>query len=117
MEIRCVGSGERVSAEVRFQTCIALHEGQSTVLVDCGSTSLVALKARGVSTPAEIDAVVITRLHGDHFGGLPFLILDGQFQPADPASGTPVTPHGCRPCALSLPVRSCSLARLLLSIG
>jgi ribonuclease BN (tRNA processing enzyme) len=29
--------------------------------------------------PGEVDAVVITHLHGDHFGGLPFLVLDGQF--------------------------------------
>lgn len=48
------------------------------MLVDCGTTSLVALKAQGVD-PASIDAVAVTHLHGDHFGGLPFLILDGQF--------------------------------------
>jgi ribonuclease BN (tRNA processing enzyme) len=29
--------------------------------------------------PGSIDAVAVTHLHGDHFGGLPFLILDGQF--------------------------------------
>jgi ribonuclease BN (tRNA processing enzyme) len=48
------------------------------VLVDCGATSLVALKAQGLE-PAAVDAVAVTHLHGDHFGGLPFLILDGQF--------------------------------------
>src|SRR5262249_17999254 len=30
--------------------------------------------------PATISAVALTHLHGDHFGGLPFLILDGQFR-------------------------------------
>ena len=29
--------------------------------------------------PSEIGCVLLTHLHGDHFGGLPFLILDGQF--------------------------------------
>ena len=48
------------------------------LLVDCGATSLVALKAQGLD-PGAVDAVAVTHLHGDHFGGLPFLILDGQF--------------------------------------
>jgi ribonuclease BN (tRNA processing enzyme) len=30
--------------------------------------------------PTTIDAVALSHLHGDHFGGLPFLILDGQFR-------------------------------------
>ncbi len=30
--------------------------------------------------PNQIEAVLVTHLHGDHFGGLPFLVLDGQFR-------------------------------------
>jgi ribonuclease BN (tRNA processing enzyme) len=48
------------------------------MLVDCGTTSLAALRSQGID-PATVGAVAITHLHGDHFGGLPFLILDGQF--------------------------------------
>ncbi|MEU1191264.1 MBL fold metallo-hydrolase [Streptomyces sp. NPDC005859] len=29
--------------------------------------------------PAEVDAVVVSHLHGDHFGGIPFLIPHRQF--------------------------------------
>jgi ribonuclease BN (tRNA processing enzyme) len=47
-------------------------------LIDCGASSLIALKRAAVD-PNEIDAILITHLHGDHFGGIPFLILDGQF--------------------------------------
>jgi ribonuclease BN (tRNA processing enzyme) len=30
--------------------------------------------------PASVEAVLVSHLHGDHFGGLPFLLLDGQFR-------------------------------------
>ena len=48
------------------------------MLVDCGTTSVLGLKSLGFD-PNSVSAVVISHLHGDHFGGLPFLILDGQF--------------------------------------
>jgi ribonuclease BN (tRNA processing enzyme) len=47
-------------------------------LVDCGSTSLAALKSQGLD-PGTVDVVALSHLHGDHFGGVPFLVLDGQF--------------------------------------
>ena len=52
------------------------------VLLDCGATSLVALKRADVD-PNTIDAVVVTHFHGDHAGGIPYLILDGQFRRRD----------------------------------
>ncbi len=48
------------------------------MLLECGATSLTALKRCGLD-PGEVRTVVVSHLHGDHFGGLPFLILDGQF--------------------------------------
>jgi ribonuclease BN (tRNA processing enzyme) len=48
------------------------------VLLECGATSLTALKRCGLD-PGEVAAVFVSHLHGDHFGGLPFLVLDGQF--------------------------------------
>ena len=48
------------------------------MLLDCGATSLPALRRCGLD-PGGIAAVFVSHLHGDHFGGLPFLILDGQF--------------------------------------
>jgi ribonuclease BN (tRNA processing enzyme) len=78
VEISFVGSGDAFGNGGRFQTCIRLHGDEYTALVDCGATSLTAMKAQHVD-PGEVDAVLLSHLHGDHFGGLPFLVLDGQF--------------------------------------
>ena len=78
VDIRFVGSGDAFGTGGRFQTCIRLQADGFTALVDCGATSLTAMKAQELD-PGEVDTVVISHLHADHFGGLPFLILDGQF--------------------------------------
>ena len=46
-------------------------------LIDCGASGLISMKRWGVS-PAAVDAILLTQLHGDHFGGIPFFILDAQ---------------------------------------
>src|SRR2546430_14982978 len=78
MRVRFAGSGDAFGSGGRWQTCIHVSGEGQVVLVDCGATSLTALKAQGLD-PGAVDAVAVTHLHGDHFGGLPFLILDGQF--------------------------------------
>ena len=80
MNLRFIGSGDAFGNGGRFQTCFLLEDpGADSVLIDCGATSLTALKAAG-KDPNDIAVVVLSHLHGDHFGGLPFLILDGQFR-------------------------------------
>lgn len=72
-----LGSGDAFGSGGRFQTCILVESGGTRFLIDCGASSLVAMKARGVN-PATVSDVLISHLHGDHFAGLPFLILDAQ---------------------------------------
>jgi ribonuclease BN (tRNA processing enzyme) len=55
-----------------------LETAKAVLIVDFGASSLVALKARKLD-PNRIDGIVLSHLHGDHFGGLPFLLLDAQF--------------------------------------
>jgi ribonuclease BN (tRNA processing enzyme) len=74
-----VGSGDAFAGGGRFQTCFHLGaDGTDPLLIDCGATTLIALKRMGID-PASIGHVALTHLHGDHFGGLPWLVLDGQF--------------------------------------
>lgn len=78
LTVQFAGSGDAFGTDGRFQACISLRWEQSHVLLDCGASSLIALKRLGVD-PRSIDVVVVSHLHGDHFGGIPFLILDQQF--------------------------------------
>jgi len=74
-----VGSGDAFAGGGRFNTCLHLEaDGTEPLLLDCGASSLIALKRLSID-PASIGHVALTHLHGDHFGGLPWLILDGQF--------------------------------------
>jgi ribonuclease BN (tRNA processing enzyme) len=77
MKLTIVGSGDAFGSGGRFNTCFWLETANGTLLVDCGASSLVALKARGLDH-ARVDGIVLSHLHGDHFGGLPFLLLDAQ---------------------------------------
>jgi ribonuclease BN (tRNA processing enzyme) len=78
VRVRFLGSGDAFGSGGRLQTCILLEAEGLRCLVDCGASSLIALK-RAAIDPNDIETVLITHLHGDHFGGLPFLVLDGQF--------------------------------------
>ena len=78
VELQFVGSGDAFGSGGRFQTCLLLSGAGEPLLIDCGASSLIALKRARVD-PSEIGSVLLSHLHGDHFGGVPFLILDGQF--------------------------------------
>jgi ribonuclease BN (tRNA processing enzyme) len=77
--LRFLGSGDAFGSGGRLQTCLYLSGAPAgPVLVDCGASSLVGLK-RAAIDPRTLQWVLVTHLHGDHFAGLPFLVLDGQF--------------------------------------
>lgn len=76
--VRFIGSGDSFGSGGRLQTCILVDDDGWRCLLDCGASSLIGLR-RAEIDPASIDAIVVSHLHGDHFGGLPFLMLDAQF--------------------------------------
>jgi ribonuclease BN (tRNA processing enzyme) len=77
MRLTIFGSGDAFSSGGRFNACFQVETAKAAILIDCGASSLVALKARGID-PNHLDGVILSHLHGDHFGGLPFLIMDAQ---------------------------------------
>lgn len=78
MRLDVVGCGDAFGTGGRANTCFLLEASGTTVAVDFGASSLPAMRARG-HDPDRIDAVVISHLHGDHFGGVPFLVLDAMY--------------------------------------
>lgn len=78
VRLRFLGSGDAFGSGGRLQTCLCLEGPDGRVLLDCGATALVAMKRAGID-PQSVRYVFVSHLHGDHFGGVPFLVLDGQF--------------------------------------
>jgi ribonuclease BN (tRNA processing enzyme) len=75
MRLQFLGSGDAFGSGGRFNTCFHLTGEGCNVLIDCGATSLVAMKRWGIDRTA-IDTILLTHFHGDHFGGIPFFMLD-----------------------------------------
>ncbi len=78
LRVRFLGSGDAFGTGGRLQACLCIDGPGGRLLLDCGASALIALKRAGLD-PASVGGVCLSHLHGDHFGGIPFLILDGQF--------------------------------------
>jgi ribonuclease BN (tRNA processing enzyme) len=77
VKVHFLGCGDAFGSGGQLQTCFLVSTAQDSFIVDCGASTLIALKAARIS-PNDITKIFITHLHGDHFGGIPFFILDAQ---------------------------------------
>jgi ribonuclease BN (tRNA processing enzyme) len=75
VSVRFVGSGDSFGSGGRFQTCIVVDGPRSRFAIDFGTSSLIALAQQGIEHNS-LDAILLTHLHGDHCGGVPFLLID-----------------------------------------
>ena len=78
MRLTIIGCGDAFGAGGQLQTSFHVRSGNSTFLIDCGVTTLIGMHRLGLE-PNEIDMVCVSHLHGDHFGGLPWLLIDAQY--------------------------------------
>jgi ribonuclease BN (tRNA processing enzyme) len=78
MRLTIIGCGDAFGAGGRLQTSFHVRSLASTFLIDCGTSSLIGMRRLGFQ-PNDIDTVFVTHLHGDHFGGLPWLLVDALY--------------------------------------
>ncbi len=77
VKIRFLGTGNAFADGGRSHACIHLEATGASLLLDCGGSSLPAIKK--VIDPATIQAIAISHLHGDHFGGVPYFLMEQYF--------------------------------------
>lgn len=90
-----LGCGDAFGSGGRFNTCFLVESGEARFLIDFGATSMAAMKRAGVNAD-DIPLIFITHLHGDHVGGLPFLLLEAALVHKRAAPLTLAGPPGLR---------------------
>jgi len=77
LRVTFIGSGSAFADGGRSHACIHVTAPGVSLLLDCGGSSLPAIR-REVDAEA-IDAIAVSHLHGDHFGGIPYLLIEQHF--------------------------------------
>ena len=74
MKLHILGCGDAFGNGGRNQSGYLVEAADRLFLMDCGPTTLLAMKKTGFD-PRRLDVVFLSHLHGDHFGGLPFFFI------------------------------------------
>ncbi len=77
VRVRFFGSGNAFADGGRSHACIQVTAPGVSLLLDCGGSALPAITAAGAADG--IDAIAVSHLHGDHFGGIPYLVVQQHF--------------------------------------
>ena len=93
INITFLGTGDAFGHGGRLQPCIMVETPLRRFLMDCGTTATLAMHRFGIA-PNDIELILISHLHGDHFGGLPFFMLAAQLHSNRRAPLTIAGPQG-----------------------
>jgi ribonuclease BN (tRNA processing enzyme) len=77
-EIVCVGTSDAFGAGGRRQSAYLVRTPSGGVLLDCGATTGTGLATLGIARE-EIDLILVSHFHADHFGGIPLFLLAVQY--------------------------------------
>lgn len=74
LDVCLLGTGGMMPLPYRWLTSLMIRYNGSSVLIDCGEGTQIAIKEKGWSFKP-IDVICFTHFHGDHISGLPGLLL------------------------------------------
>ena len=74
LDVCLLGCGGMMPLPYRYLTALMTRFNGSSLLIDCGEGTQVAVKEKGWSFKP-IDVICFTHYHGDHISGLPGLLL------------------------------------------
>ena len=74
VDVCLLGSGGMMPLPYRWLTSLMTRFNCSSLLIDCGEGTQIAIKEKGWSFKP-IDVICFTHYHGDHISGLPGLLL------------------------------------------
>lgn len=74
LDVCLLGTGGMMPLPYRWLTSLLLRYNGSSVLIDCGEGTQIAIREKGWSFKP-IDIICITHFHGDHISGLPGILL------------------------------------------
>jgi ribonuclease BN (tRNA processing enzyme) len=77
IRVQFLGCGDAYGSGGRLQTCIYIEAGEERFLFDLGASGLISFKRWGIST-ADINSILLSHLHGDHFSGIPIFLIEAQ---------------------------------------
>ena len=102
LDVCLLGSGGMMPLPYRWLTALMVRYNGSSLLIDCGEGTQIAIKEKGWSFKP-IDVICFTHYHGDHISGLPGLLLTmGNAERSEPL--TLVGPRGLEHVVSSLRV-------------
>jgi ribonuclease BN (tRNA processing enzyme) len=95
VSLKLLGTGDAFHTGGRLHTAFSLRCDGYHALIDCGATTLAFMRHLEVDVAA-IDAIVLSHLHGDHFGGVPFILMDACYNARRSKPLTIAGPQGSR---------------------
>lgn len=73
-EVVFIGTSDAFGAAGRRQSATLVRGPSGGLMFDCGGTTLSGLNELGIQR-GEIDTIVLSHFHADHFGGVPSMLI------------------------------------------